>query len=102
MNALLTIQIFKWSGYDSTIPMLPWAQGSKKVYQRVFFLFNGITILPRFIRVIPYFFYDLEGKKREEMYIALNERRALLAKEHTVNEELEEMMESLEKDETGD
>ena len=102
LNALLTIQIFKWSGYDSTIPMLPWAQGSKKVYQRVFFLFNGITILPRFIRVIPYFFYDLEGKKREEMYIALNERRALIAKEHTVNEELEEMIESLEKDEAGD
>lgn len=99
LNALLTIQLFKWSGYDSTIPMLPWAQGSKKVYQRVFFLFNGIRILPNVVRMIPYFFYDLEGEKREKMYIALNERRALLAKEHTVNEELEEIIESLEADE---
>lgn len=98
LNALLTIQLFKWSGYDSTIPMLPWSQGSKKVYQRVFFLFNGIRILPSVVRMIPYFFYDLEGEKREKMYIALNERRALLAKEHTVNEELEEIMESLESD----
>ena len=98
LNALLTIQLFKWSGYDSTIPMLPWSQGSKKVYQRVFFLFNGIRILPSVVRMIPYFFYDLEGEKREKMYIALNERRALLAKEHTVNEELEEIMESLEND----
>lgn len=78
--------------------MLPWSQGSKKVYQRVFFLFNGIRILPSVVRMIPYFFYDLEGEKREKMYIALNERRALLAKEHTVNEELEEIMESLEND----
>lgn len=99
LNALLTIQLFKWSGYDSTLPMLPWAQGSKKVYQRVFFLFNGIRILPSVIKIIPYFFYDLEGEKREKMYIALNERRALLAKEHTVNEELEEIIESLEADE---
>ncbi len=99
LNALLTIQLFKWSGYDSTIPMLPWSQGSKKVYQRVFFLFNGIRILPNVVRMIPYFFYDLEGQKREKMYIALNERRALLAKEHTVNEELEEIIESLEADE---
>lgn len=99
LNALLTIQLFKWSGYDSTIPMLPWSQGSKKVYQRVFFLFNGIRILPNVVRMIPYFFYDLEGEKREKMYIALNERRALLAKEHTVNEELEEIIESLEADE---
>ena len=99
LNALLTIQLFKWSGYDSTIPMLPWSQGSKKVYQRVFFLFNGIRILPNVVRMIPYFFYDLEGQKREKMYIALNERRALIAKEHTVNEELEEIIESLEADE---
>lgn len=99
LNALLTIQLFKWSGYDSTIPMLPWSQGSKTVYQRVFFLFNGIRILPNVVNVIPYFFYDLEGEKREKMYIALNERRALLAKEHTVNEELEEIIESLESEE---
>lgn len=81
LNALLTVKLFKWSGYDPTIPMMPWSQGSKVIYQKVFFLFNGITLLPTFVRIIPFFFYDLEGEKREKMYIALNERRALLAKE---------------------
>ena len=98
LNAILTILIFKWSGYDSTIPMLPWSQGSKVIYQKVFFLFNGITILPRVIKMIPYIFYDLEGEKREKMYIALNERRALLANENTVSDEIEEMIEVLEEE----
>lgn len=96
INAAFTIFLFKWSGYDSTIPMLPWSQESTTVYQRVFFLFIGIDILPKLVRVVPYFFYDLVGEKRENMYIALNERRALLAKEQTVNEEILEMMENLE------
>lgn len=95
INALLTIKLFKWSGYDPTIEMLPWSQGSKKVYEKVFFLFNGIHLFPTVINVIPYFFYDLVGEKREKMYIALNERRALLAKEHNENEEVEEMIDAL-------
>ncbi len=102
LNALLTIKLFKWSGYDSTIPMLPWSQGSKIVYQKVFFLFNGIRLLPSFIRMIPYIFYDLTGEKREKMYIALNERRALLANEHNKNEELEIIIESLETEFEGE
>ena len=80
LNAVLTIFLFKWSGYDTTIPMLPWSQGSKKVYQRIFFLYTGNNIIPRIVRMIPYFFYDLEGEKREKMYIELNARRALVAK----------------------
>ncbi len=96
LNAAFTIFLFKWSGYDPTIPMLPWSQGSSSIYQKVFFLFVGINLAPRVIKVIPYFFYDLVGEKREQMYIALNERRALLAKEQTVNEEILEMMENLE------
>ena len=95
LEAMLTIIIFKWSGYDATIPMLPWSQGSKEIYKRVFFLFNGISVLPNVIHMIPYFFYDLEGEKREKMYIALNERRALVAQEDDNNEmisELEEMI----------
>ena len=95
INALLTIKLFKWSGYDATIPMLPWSQGSKLIYQKVFFMFTGINILPRIIKAIPYLFYDLEGEKREKMYIALNERRALLAKEQNVNKGIEEMIEML-------
>lgn len=80
LETMLTIYLFKWSGYDATIPMLPWSQNNKKVYEKVFFLFNGIQIVPRIIRMIPYIFYDIEGEKREKMYIALNERRALVAK----------------------
>lgn len=96
INAAFTVFLFKWSDYDPTIPMLPWSQGSALIYQKVFFLFVGIDIFPKIIHVIPYFFYDLVGEKREQMYIALNERRALLAKEQTVNEEILEMMENLE------
>ena len=75
--------------------MKPWSQGSKVVYQKVFFLFIGISILPDVIRMIPYLFYDLVGDKRERMYIALNERRALMAKEDQGNDELEEMVQVL-------
>ena len=100
LNALLTIKIFKWSGYDSTIDMLPWSQGSKTVYQKVWFLFVGINLLPRVIKMIPYVFYDLTGEKREKMYIALNERRALLTREDQVDEGLVEIMENLEENAT--
>ncbi len=81
INAMFTVFLFRWSGYDPTITMLPWSQGSKVVYQRVFFLFVGIMILPNVVRMIPYLFYDLVGEKRERMYIALNERRAMLTDE---------------------
>ena len=98
LNAILTIKLFKWSGYDSTIDMLPWSQGSKVVYQKVFFLFNGINLLPRVVKMIPYLFYDLTGEKREKMYIALNERRALIAEEEK-EAEVEEMIETLAQEE---
>ncbi len=96
LNAMFTIFLFKWSGYDTTLPMLPWSQGNKVVYQKVWFLFNGINILPRVIKVIPYFFYDLVGEKREQMYIELNERRALLAGAGNNSEEgIEEIIDML-------
>ncbi len=98
INALLTVFLFKWSGYDSTITMLPWSQGDAAVYKKVFFLFVGMDIFPSIIKTIPYIFYDLTGKKREDMYIALNERRALIAKEKDgqVDEELQSLMQSVE------
>ncbi len=96
INAVLTVWLFKWSGYDSTITMLPWSQGSVDVYRKVFFLFVGIGIFPNIIKAIPYLFYDLVGEKREKMYIELNERRALIAKEKELNEELESVMKSVE------
>ena len=95
INAWFTIKLFKWSGYDTTITMKPWSQGSKVVYQKVFFLFIGISILPDVIRMIPYLFYDLVGEKRERMYIALNERRALMAKEDQENDAIDEMVQAL-------
>ncbi len=101
INALLTVQLFKWSGYDPTIPMRPWSQGSKAVYQKVFFLSNGINLLPTFVRIIPYFFYDLEGEKREKMYIALNERRALIAsQENDEPNEIDKLTEMLASEDT--
>lgn len=96
LNAVLTVALFKWSGYDTTIDMLPWSQGNKKVYQKVWFLFNGINLLPRIVKVIPYFFYDLVGEKREKMYVELNERRALMAKKNEGMEDgIDEMIEML-------
>lgn len=103
INAWLTVKIFKWSGYDTSIDMLPWSQGSKAIYQKVFFLFVGINILPRVVKMIPYLFYDLEGEKREKMYIELNERRALIAQqkaEDESNSAINEMIEMLEKETT--
>ncbi|MCR5484269.1 MAG: MFS transporter [Clostridiales bacterium] len=102
LNTLLTIKLFAWSGYDPSITKLPWSQGNKLVYQKVFFLFTGIELLPKVIKALPYFFYDLEGEKREKMYIALNERRALMAKEkeNSINEEIMEIAEMLDEEET--
>ncbi len=75
--------------------MKPWSQGSKLIYQKVFFLFIGISVLPDVIKMIPYLFYDLVGEKRERMYIAINERRAMMANEDQGNEALEEMVSAL-------
>ena len=97
LNSMLTILVFKWSGYDSTIPMLPWSQGSKVIYQKVWFLYTGISIVPTVVHMIPYFFYDLVGEKREKMYIALNERRAMMAEEMQFAV-LEELVSSIEQE----
>ncbi len=104
LNALLTIKVFNWSGYDPNIKSVFWSQGNKLVYQKVFFLFAGISLLPKVVRVIPYFFYDLVGEKREKMYIALNERRALIAKakENDLDEEIMELTEMLGEEQTAD
>ncbi|MEI6579047.1 MAG: MFS transporter [Eubacteriales bacterium] len=95
LNALLTILVFRWSGYDATIPMGPWSQGNKIVYQKIYFLYMAVDVLPGLVRTIPIFFYDLVGKKRENMYIALNERRALLAKQHRPEDEISEEMQAM-------
>jgi len=95
LKTMFGLAMIKWSGYDTTLPQLPWAQGSKIIYQKVFFLYRGLNIISKLVNVIPYFFYDLVGEKREKMYIALNERRALLANENKTNEALEELISSI-------
>lgn len=101
LNALLTILVFRWTGYDATIPMGPWSQGNKVVYQKIYFLYIAVGVLPNLIRAIPIFFYDLVGEKREQMYIELNARRALLAgqQEEEISEEMQAMMDMLEREE---
>ncbi len=96
LNAAFTVFLFKWSGYDATIPMLPWSQGSTEVYQKVFFLFVGINIIKNVVQAVPLLFYDLTGEKRENMYRELNARRAMMTKENEMNEELESVMKAVE------
>ena len=95
LNTLFGLAMIKWSGYDMSLPMLPWAQNNKIVYQKCFFLYRGIGLISTVVNLIPYFFYDLVGEKREKMYMALNERRALMAKEDNHAEELTEIISSI-------
>ena len=97
VSALTTVAVFRWSQYDATIPMAPWSQGSKVIYRKVLFLYCAFETLPRFVEMVPYFFYDLTGEKREQMYLALNERRALVATE--ISDEMQTMLEMLREEE---
>jgi len=86
IKALWSIAVIKWSGYDPNIGSTRrWNQETVRenstMYSKVYFLYNVANILPDVVKMIPLFFYDLVGKKKEEMYAALNERRALIAKE---------------------
>ncbi|MCL2508302.1 MAG: MFS transporter [Oscillospiraceae bacterium] len=97
LRALFTIFIFRWTGYDPNVgASRAWSQdlvrSNMTMYSRVFFLCTLESAIPNILRVIPYFFYDLEGKKKEEMYAALNERRAMIANESAVPDEMETMM----------
>jgi Na+/melibiose symporter-like transporter len=88
-NTAFTLLVLKWTGYNPTLTMLPYGQGSRSVYQKVVMLYAAGGIVPSIVSCIPLFFYDLTGEKKEKMYIALNERRALIAKEQNQFEELE-------------
>ena len=61
------------------------------MYSRSFCLCVLESAIPNIINVIPFFFYDLEGKKKADMYAALNERRAMIADESAMPAELEAM-----------
>ncbi|MCL2495620.1 MAG: MFS transporter [Oscillospiraceae bacterium] len=103
-RALMTIAVFKWSGYDPNIAFdKRWSQDvvreNSTMYSRVFFLNRFTNILGFIAGLIPLFMYDLTGKKREDMYAALNERRALVAEQDIMSAEMAAMMEMMEKQE---
>jgi hypothetical protein len=62
------------------------------MYSKAFFLYNFGNILGFIAGLIPLFMYDLEGQKKEEMYAALNERRALIARDDTDSAEMEALV----------
>ena len=107
LKALVTIMVFKWSGYDPNIAgNRPWSQDrvreNQTMYSHVYFLYKFSNLASFVFNMIPLFFYDIEGKKKEEMYTALNERRALIAKENTMSDEMTAMIEMMAKEELAE
>jgi len=104
LKALVTIAVFKWSGYDPNIAgNRRWSQERVRenatMYSRVFFLYNLANFVSYIFNMIPLIFYDIEGRKMEDMYTALNERRALIANESTMPAEMAAMIEMMAEEE---
>ncbi|MDR2753604.1 MAG: hypothetical protein LBB50_04760, partial [Oscillospiraceae bacterium] len=93
----------RWSGYNPNIGSGAWSQDTVRqnmpVYSRVFFLYALCDIVPHLFNTVPYLMYDLEGKKKEEMYIALNERRALIANGTGPSDEMVSLVEAIAEEE---
>ena len=71
-------------GYDGNAA--PGSQNDRVSYM-IFALFSVIPSSLSLIGMIPKFFYDLSGEKRDRMYAELHERRALaMHTEHTLAE----------------
>ncbi|HOO25253.1 MAG TPA: MFS transporter [Clostridiales bacterium] len=76
---VIQLQIKRWIGYDQTA----YIKGAKQTDHTKYWLFAAFSIFPfatGFIGMIPMFFYDLSGKKREQMYAELLDRRANISK----------------------
>jgi len=100
LQALMTIAVFKWSGYDPNIGAnRRWNQGIVReystMYSKAYFLYQFSNIINFILRIVVLIFYDLEGEKKAEMYAALNERRALVAKGDTMSDEMAAMIEMM-------
>lgn len=97
LGALFTVAVFKWTGYDATKPMTYMAQGNIVTYKRLYFLYMFGWSIPAIVKLIPLFFYDLVGDKRETMYMKLNARRAIIAdeKKDEMSEEMTTIMDML-------
>ncbi|MDR2647685.1 MAG: MFS transporter [Oscillospiraceae bacterium] len=107
LNALMTIAVFRWTGYNPNIGSQgKWDQqvvrDNVQVYSRVYGIWAVADIVPNILNAIPLFFYDLEGVKKDEMYRALNERRALIAKESSMNEEMKTLIGQLSQDDIAE
>ncbi len=104
INTMIALGIIKWTGYDTTLDTTYWAQDSVDVYRKVFALYAVGNLVPHLINTIPLFFYDLGGKKKEEMYKALNERRMLIAKENQgkLSEDMAALVEMLTEEQSAD
>jgi Na+/melibiose symporter-like transporter len=81
LKALFTVYVFRWTGYDASRPMRLHAQGNFTVYKKAYGLYVLAGCLPNLVQLVPWFFYDLVGEKRDRMYMELNARRALIASE---------------------
>jgi len=100
LSALVTIAVFKWSDYDPNIAgNRPWSQQrvreNQTMYSKVFFLYKLSNLASFLFNMIPLLFYDIEGKKKEDMYTALNERRALIANQSAMPAEMEAIIEMM-------
>jgi Na+/melibiose symporter-like transporter len=106
LKALFTMVVFRWSGYNPSIGAGKWSQNvvraNSTMYSRVFALYVFGDFVPHIINTIPFFFYDLEGVKKEEVYRALNERRAMIAQENARTNETGALVEILSAEEAND
>ena len=76
---VIQLQIKRWIGYDQTA----YIRGGRQSDHTKYWLFASFSIIPfvtGFIGMIPMFFYDLSGKKREQMYAELLDMRANMSK----------------------
>jgi Na+/melibiose symporter-like transporter len=79
VSNLLSLQIKKYIGYDIT----SYTRGEAQTDDTKHGLFVMCTIIPALtclLGIIPIFFYDLSGEKRERMYAELLKRREDAAK----------------------
>ena len=85
VSGVISLQIKKLIGYDITA----YTRGHAQTDDTKFGLFAMFTIVPSIttaLGIIPMFFYDLSGEKRERMYAELLVRRAEISKQATAGD----------------
>jgi len=102
VSTLMNYRLMKWTGYDPQIGKdKPWRQDTVNahisMYSKVLimYLIGDPGTVKGVLKNFVYLFYDLDGKKKEEMYAALNERRALIAKTNEASDEIKAMVQMM-------